>query len=508
MIISKETKFIIYGAGFRGITYCDRLRKLGHEVIGFIDKNHTSMEQISGLPVWGLESLDVDIEYDNMVILISVSNVFLHFEIARSLLGSGFKYIIFKDCMNDAENNEVIIRNGLFDKITSVMYEKKIEGLNIREVDEKTFQREYKKEVIIEKQEYVIMPVPAVLLFGMTNETYEEGVKYGNGKMKSIVPNRSLLYFTLSKELMKFFLHTVEKESYDKYLQLYFEIRADVSGCEYQAIDSIEAYNHLKDRYKIMQWMDLEYELNRDFFLYNPLEVKWNKMNYFNIEDGNNRASFLYSKGQNFIYCKISKRDYYHWISNPAIGKLEKLIDEGVELEYPIVHPSFYRKIYKSSPYIYSKMDRICSFLYESSILPEKINVLDMSCRNGFIAQHFWRMGSRVRAVTDSIEESEILLIVNELLGVTGMEIEYSVTNALEQMKQGEFDIAFVPNWLYHRQPDIVEKIIKFVELGVFVDLDETDQLTNNKSYRKLDLLNYEGRLVELGFIWSRQYDK
>lgn len=463
MRLSLDSKFIIYGASTRGKEYYKAITRNGMEVLAFIDKNALKMQNIDDIPVYGLKELDhLQGSKSEVILIISISNVFLHYSIAEKLFSMGFPYIIYKEL----EDNSIYGKemNQLYQFISVPCMNMELVGLELP-----AFKLKQRLEPEEKKAEFVTKPIPVELLFGLSKEFYLAVAEKKNPQMIELVPDKSLLYFTINKDMMHFFSHTVTEREWSDYIRLYFEQR----NCMVKeaSMDLEEEENHLKDRYFIFQNMEALYYTNINFFYENPAEVEWNPKGYFNIQDGNNRVAFLFAKGWNMIPCRMSYADYEVWLNKSKIKEVEDCVEKIGMVEYPISNPYFANRISKSMPFCYLKLRKLGEWLYKKKIKVEGKNILDVGCKNGFMGQFFARMGANVTAIETDAWYRSLCQLVNELVFA-----KMEVFSGYNQLQEREYDIVLLPRW----GTDDLQQTLGYVKEILIVDAINPEEIFSN----------------------------
>lgn len=454
MQISSDSKFIIYGAGARGREYCQIITQNNMQVLAFVDRNASKIQSINNVFVYELNNLEqLSIDKQKVIMVISISNVFNHFDIAKQLFDAGYKHIVYKELFDNTQYGKNI--NRIFQAISLPYSKENLNGLELPSFKEKQLM-----EMVENNDQFVIKLVPIDLLFGLSKDYYMASVAK---KIVEIVPDKSLLYFTINKDMMRFFSDTVTEKEWEQYIRIYFEHRRCMITED--AIDLRDEENHLRDRYLIFQNMEILYNTNINFFYENPIDVEWNPKGYFNMQDGNNRAAFLFAKGMNMLPCRMRCDDFETWLNKAKIKEVEDCINKIGTIEYPISNPYFASLFSKANPFCYLKLRKICNWLYNMSLRISEASFLDIGCKNGFMGQQFARMGAKVTAVENDDLYRCMCEHVNELLF-----LDEEVLDEYYYLKNREFDIVLIPLWVSESLPEILKNIS-----GRILIIDTTD---------------------------------
>ncbi len=190
--INKTNRFILYGAAALGKVFLDILRNAGYSVIGFMDKRHDEISEAHGLPVWNVEKAE---KAEDIIIIISIKNVFEHQEIADNLLEHGYNKIIFlpRKCIKGEESN----LQSIYDTYNYILsYKgKESEGLCLQNelplLQQKSRLRLSNTGIIDRKDNYVVANMPIVNIF--TAQKQENFVyPWAEQSIISLIPHTTL----------------------------------------------------------------------------------------------------------------------------------------------------------------------------------------------------------------------------------------------------------------------------------------------------------------------------
>lgn len=483
MQITSDSKFIIYGAGHRGRKYYEIITQNNMQVIAFVDRNASKIQRVDNILVYELNDLEQLLtDKQKVIMVIAIGNVFRHFDVAKQLFDAGYQHIVYRELFDNTQYGKDI--NRIFQAMVLPHGDENLSGLELPSFKEKQLM-----ELEENKAPFIIKLVPIDLLFGVSRNRYMASAAK---KKLEIIPDKSLLYFTINKDMMHFFSDTVTEKEWRRYVKIYFEHWRSMSVED--TIDLKDEEEHLKDRYHIFQNMEILYNTNINFFYENPIDVKWNSKGYFNMWDGNNRAAFLFAKGMNMLPCRMRYDDFEIWLNKAKIKEVEDCINKIGTIEYPISNPYFASMFSKANPFCYLKLRKICNWLYNMSIRVSETSVLDMGCKNGFMGQHFARMGAKVTAVENDDLYRDMCKKVNELLF-----LDEEVLDEYYYLKNREFDIVLIPLRVSESLPEILENIS-----GRILIIDTTDSQivysdsvwTNNYVGTELCQLFYDNRIV------------
>lgn len=492
MKVDSGVKFAIYGAQAQGKEILEILNISGWTTVAFIDRKAADIQTRQGVAVYHPSQIpELLKKYSKLIVIISVSNVFIHIDIAEELLRMGVQYIICKNVYS--QNNNAKVLNHLYDELTNPQADK----LN-KEIEIPLFAKSIcaeKQNIIQRVSENVICQIPVELLFSMTEEYYLKYLVIKDEKSINISTDRSILYYSIQKNLYQFWEKGVYDDNfdYDQCVQLYLYQRRCMIGDLH--VDTEEELKHLQDRYNIFQNMVNLYNTNISFFYENPARVAWNSKGYFNIQDGNNRVAFLLAKGWETIPCMMPFQDYERWVNADSAAKVDSCMILEEKLEYPILHPNYYKKVYFSTSFVQKKLMKICEWLYVNKIETHGLKVLDIACRNGYWGQCFARMGAVVTAVESDDRYLQLCSAVNDLSYNRNIKL-YSTFEAGEF---SEYDVAIIPIWARCMLKQVAGVISKYIILDVKdkTEIECAGTICEAFEIRTLCKLIYNGEAVD-----------
>lgn len=499
MKFNQKINTIIYGAGLHGEEIMKVLLSFDFTVIAFIDINADKIQSKQGIPVYTLEKIpELMKSYKNLVYVISINNVFKHIEIATELAQKGAKYIIYKNLYH--LNQNALLVNNLYDELNDELISPN-GGFISKEVPlfKDTLDTAF-TDYANDEAETVLCQVPIELLFGLTKEYYLDSLEIKNTELINLCPDRSLLYYSINKELFQFFVNGTSNNEWEDILELYLRQRRYITGN--LQIDVEEEKQHIQDRYNIFQNMEVLYSSNISFFYNNPLYVAWNSKGYFNIQDGNNRAAFLLAKGWHMLPCRMLTSDYKKWVNEKEIANVDNILTSQKEVEYLIPHPYYNTKVYQSIPYATNKLKKICDWMYINKIESHDLKVLDIACRNGYWGQCFSKMGAVVTAIETDNTYYHLCRAVNKLLYNT----TEKVYSSFELLQPGSYDIILIPLWANDKLAWAFNTSSKYIIIDT-MNKDEAEYLqtlNNEYSGQLLCTLIYNGEMLYTTILTKR----
>lgn len=390
----KDKYIYIYGAGSAGAELLSILMANNMNVLGFIDRRK-NIENYRQLEVINLFNLKEKIkEKDEVVIIISVRNVFDHNAIAKELFDFGFKNIIFKpnEILKNVECNSVLTINAAYDELFG---EKKVSNNCIDSI--KTIKRIISRDegYIQEKEDLIFAYIPFELLF-----TNNNGTEWGNINFSTYI---SIKLFQAIKECNNNIVSVID----DYVLNFSEKISRDYG----MKIDKEWRNNVIQGRIDIFYEMEKKLDRDYDFFVQNCASVRIRKEGGFILtSSGKNRISFLISMGHKYIPVKLSKKEYKKYINYEVVKKINDFIENKPPLLAPIPHPYFYSLQYQAYNYseiwIKKIVNIVSEFVKENNSHYSEISIFDYIKDSGCLSRVLHSMGCKVtRKVSDSSAE-------------------------------------------------------------------------------------------------------
>ena len=328
MIITRETPFLIYGAGGLGIHALRLITEAERRVAGFIDRRAAEIGRFCQLPVYTPEEA-ARLPLAGAVVVITVKNVFIHGEIAQSLQALGFRHLIFKPLAILKGGGQEAERqvNALHDTLIA-QYRWFGENVHLPEAPPPSAPDFEDHLRIEENREEVTAWIPAELIFS--------NVKPHGSFSECNMP----LYFP--------------------YVGLYQGLLADSAAPEDWRDDFIvfssgwlarndlpltrgQGDSLLASRVAIFQEMERRFEIDLPFFARNAPRAAMLEPGRFTLtSSGKNRVAFLLAKGFRFIPLKVPRPDYEDWNAPGRLAPLREYLKISAgPLLAPVPHPFF-----------------------------------------------------------------------------------------------------------------------------------------------------------------------
>lgn len=425
------TKVLIYGAVSRGRLLNKLLSSAGFNVIGFIDKRAHELSEVDNKPV---VSITDAAKIDDIIVVISVKNVFEHRSIVRQLINENIHNIIY--CPVEAKDQHVRLNNA-YEHICKIQYDGKFSGcddfLNIPRTEKLLLAELYDSAVMFDGNDYLVANISATHIYRiMEANSRGEPVKTCNTLMLSSI--HGFEYFNGNL--------TADINSYIKYNAKSMTDLGNVPTSEW-------VKNNLSTRYNVFCELNKRLNLEPNFFIESAQDAVWNDNNkVFDVRGGRHRFSFLLCKGFEYLPLKISKTDYELFLNLPKVEEIYSYMRKYdiYELEAAIPHPYFYSYNYKRLDYfnciikpITLKTFQRIKIIYKTEIFEDtSINIEDFSFfvniyDNGVLARHLYSLGFKI-ALPEKQKSFERLL--NELF--------YIDNDIVTQEDSAQFDFSFI----------------------------------------------------------------
>lgn len=399
MLLSEAAEIWIYGFGARGRFIEERLAKEGIDVSGYIDRK--AAIYAASYQNKCFQTLEDTKPFINSVVICSLANVFVHETVAKQLAEQGFQYIVY---MSFERNAAAVAVRSLYNRITELLEESGMKHMpiplyeDINKMDEKAQD---------EGENSICANIPVELLFGLTRELLDKSFMYKDTELLQVIPERSLLYYTLPKKMLQFFEGEIKEDEWEKCRRLWCAVRNAQTFKEpwKEAFDEENQNRNIQERHLIYEKMEELFQENPIFFQENPITVI-RKKGRFHIEDGNNRAAFLLTKGKYYIPAKMTRKDYESWIGSESVmlKVKEALGDLATELRVPVLHPRLKEITCSMESYSHRKVAALCDWLWRKEIDPVNMSTYEYFCENDLCGSHVVRMGGRL-AVCDTKEQ-------------------------------------------------------------------------------------------------------
>lgn len=337
-ILHESSSLLLYGAASLGTLFCNALSDSKYHVEGFMDKRADEIEKLQGKKVYSVSDAAGRFSCHDIVVVISVKNVFEHSRIAMELCKKGFKNIIYKPygVLNGTGTREEEELAQIYDKLLQGDFQY---GVSLSCTKENGNKISIVEKYLIEDKE----DCHTVFLSLLSLFENEDG--------QTQKQERNVLFFFPHIQFFKFLQGDV-KASGDYYIS-YCETAAKTLG----SFRITEAWreNIIRNRTQIYQEMNQAFIFNRDFFRVGAPDVAWNEKGYFNLVSGKHRAAFFASKSVAFIPVKMGDAEYAKWLNKKETENVLEILrkNDVIELKAPVEHPCFYQYPCPSESFFY-----------------------------------------------------------------------------------------------------------------------------------------------------------
>lgn len=515
--LKKEYRYLIYGASVRGKEMLKGLKAAGYCVTAFLDRRAEDLKIVNGIPVYHPEKFEHN-DFENTIIIVSISNPFEHTMIADYLHSFGYEKIIYAIFPGMDHTNEEISE---LDQTYANIQDGTVTEQNVFfQYTDQWMDLIFKDGACIQKDDkFVVAYLPIDMCF-MSLRDY-----YYNFFGKAIMDNSPEMEerFNMPVYMAAYEQHNMFKAFYGTLSKRGKVIKAFTNFwknnlCIYgdtfsRTPEGEEAM--LINRCNAFWGMFQAYQRSgMDYFIQHPVEVYWNTNGYFNCVDGGHRISFLLAMGLSFVPALISNHDYAQWINKE---KLRDCIDFAKEKHIPaayapIPHPHFrffpaYRDIGGAT-----RIHKIEEVLMYNHIQIKDSRILDAGSYYCYLSQVFARMGAKVTAIEYNLISSEFGRLLNELLYCSSI---HSICCGLDEMDTKDrfsFTIMLTVLYPYINDPlgmkilhniDIVTENFMIWESGDRPE-DEIHFILENssfKTYVKISETFGTGKLREIGIF-------
>lgn len=311
----KKSNVLIYGTGGNGAGLYNRIMSFC-KVLGFIDKRAKKIGTMFDKPVFTIDEVSQRLSTDekqNVIVIITVKNVFIHSEIVKELLNNDFAFFVYKplNVLKNRGNATEIRINDIYECI--VERKEYMENIDIPRTKEILYEFE-NKLLIAKEQDYVSTWMPVELLFNYKNSYDYPGIN---------MP----LFFPLV-ELYKAFLGSRDV-SLEQAIDNFYLYCGEWLHQNEKRLTEEQKDSFLESRVSIFGEMQKMAEVDIKFFEHNaPLVEKENNI-FFLKSSGRNRVAFLIAKGFKYVPVKMNINDYNEWCNIGFVNEKEREINQN-----------------------------------------------------------------------------------------------------------------------------------------------------------------------------------
>lgn len=418
-IANKKSKIVIYGYSVNGRTMVRNLKHHSGNIVAFFDRNSKQLKNSSEIKILSTkEGIDYfSDQLNELIIIISIANVFEHRSIAMQLQKDGFQNIIFfPDFSFNQRAAEVKQMRDVFKRV--------LEGGGFYGERLLTFTalKKHLNTLFIEATTNSITALIPIELI----HTGDQQIFLENNQNSSAFDGLRKSGICGELEKLPCYFNT-PLAGFNYYLDLYdFFQGKNESGCDSyfkwkQAMNrgmelaDRDRKRMLEDRLSVYQNMADALAVNDNFFRLNPVELKFNKEGYFYLVNGANRSCFYLNKGLRFIPAKLDIDSYNTWTKGGLnVNEKQCLLESKLLQQYPInIHPV----LYTSAPSFiqYQKYLKICRFISANAINLVNSKVLVINSTNSYFSMFFTRIKAETTSHVLNDEFKEDNALINKL---------------------------------------------------------------------------------------------
>lgn len=520
--LKKTYRYFIYGASIRGKAARKNMEDLGYFVEGFFDKNADNIQTIDGKPVYNPDEVQHR-NFENTVVIITITNSYEHPIIADYLHGFGYDKIVYlpfdgtPDLGKEMERfrrfynnifNGMVTEDDCFCKYASSLFDTQFQdGAFIRE-----------------EEDQVLAFLPIELCFSSDHRCNQSS--HGAACSKDLLPFSGIKHIPVS----------IANCDYINYFKAIFGSSARVQKaadelirCRMSLEPSHREYEKIEtDRNALLINQDaIFWSMFRafqyggmEYFIDNPIDVIWTSDHVFHVLNGTDKVCFFLALGLNFIPAHMTKADYTQWVNGIKLDACLSYIRENhIAAAYaPIPHPNFrffpaYRDIGGTT-----RLQKIGEVLAYNHICVYGKKVLDAGSYYCYLSQYFARLGAQVTAIEYDPISSEFGRRLNDLLYCSGINSVCCGLDVMDISQRYSFTIMLTVLYWYLDDPlglqilhniDVVTENFLIWESG---DQPEKEiqfilEHSSFKTYCKISETFGTGKVREMGIFCKKRID-
>ena len=462
----KKSRIWLYGAATMGVITAHYLEEQGYFVEGFIDKRADEIAELNGKPVLSLHQVAEFSEKEQIVVILTVKNVFEHERIAIEMVEFGINNIIFFP-YRSLKGKGNIDENLLYILSNTISKRKEIDMVKIPKTFSFPVIELNDTLKISEDTEKIKVRLPFCLVY--TDKDYKTAQLISQDKDETFLD----INIAMLTPHIQFFKYLMGDESAD--YNIYLE------SCEAAAhrLNSFETTakwkeNVFRNRAEVFENMNKEYENKTSFFVESAPDAQWNSKGYFNLISGKHRASFLVSKGDWYIPVSVKKSEYQYLFNQEHVFKIKELIRQKQlhEIVAPVEHPMFANVSCYTSTFWYGTLQKVCFYMGNKNWkINENKKILVDVCDFGFLVRFFARWGAQVFKSTTKIWDEELETAINDLLCCPGCEyVDTNINQDYDYVITTEFPAKTIKDGskaIYFLEQRRLEDHLEFINVGM-----------------------------------------
>lgn len=352
--ITHATKFIIYGAATTGAIFYNNLISQGYNVLCFVDQRADEINSYLQTPVFTIKGIGengIFPEDEDYCVIIAIKNVFEHEDIAGSFSELGYYNLLFKTKeLIQGEADEA-------DKALGETYDLLFKNQMIKEcVLPKTHTIPYipfldNNLLQDDGKEQINVKIPRAFIFSDRKENPTN--EWNFISIMGLIPHLDF-FGCINGDIDK------TESEYMKYCYEAARRSGDILTSQRWRQSVLE------NRINIYQNMELERQLNPEFFDNSAPEAVLEDTGVYSIHSGKHRMIYQVINGSYFITLRLLRSEYDRWRNKDTALKLyNKLKYYNIrKLTVPIMNPYFYRFPCDNMMYYYNMQYSVVNFIY------------------------------------------------------------------------------------------------------------------------------------------------
>lgn len=316
--MSRDRKYIIYGAGGNCLRLLRLFRKAGYAVSAILDQRADAIQCIEAIPVFTPDRYaEDDTEKERTVIIITIKNVFAHIMIVRGLIAAGYKNIIYKPfpILQGEHSRE-------WDSI-DYAYEMLVEKPVLDDFSTWQVACSRKENLFVLKDELLIKEDENTVLCWMPVELL---CNYDRDDAFQRIPMGA--YYPLV-DLYRYLLNTGTDNTWCDIENNFLLYCAEWLEKENKVLTDSLKSSMLHSRIAVFDEMQKKADIDKDFFMRNAVTVeRINSVQFCLSASGRNRVCFLIARGYRFVPVLMKKEDYREWMHASAFAQFQQYLEK------------------------------------------------------------------------------------------------------------------------------------------------------------------------------------
>lgn len=448
IMLDKNREYVIYGAGSGGAKIAKKvLKENGKEVKAFLDKKAASIQAIDDVPVFTVEEYSKQCtNKDNVVIIVTLKNPFLHSDVASILHKEGFYGLVYQpltvlnDCGKEEELQVAKIHNSF---LMELRFPERQCLPKTKGVQTKIF----KDCLLISREDSkVLCNIPIELLFNQTVR-----LAYADVSMPAMFP-----YVDFYESL----LNKVTEEERVTAEQHFINYSCEYLKRQHMMLTAEKRKELVSTRRDIFEQMERSVDFDLTFFERTAPYVQAEKGIHFNlVSGGKNKISYQIAKGKKHLPVRMSETDYDRWVNQKALQRVKEYLtkNQNLKLFAPIPHPwladlqsivpnysnmvlKTFGRIVMQQLYSVSMMEYQKMTVVDACALQEECNKYTFACcmrDEGTLYRYLKELGIKAYQCEP---QTELETLLNELMYVENRDTDNGVMSFRTAVFDGRMD--------------------------------------------------------------------